>query len=759
MVLGSRRSISLPAGIEPRSRALGVTPDQLAGCLPAPILGALGVLFVLTSAAWADRTPPVRFDFDPAQSVSLTAQVIPTLTRLGCNTGSCHGKSGGQHGFALSLFGADPGADRAALMARINKEDRPASLLLAKPTAQVPHGGGERLVVDSLEYQTLVRWIDQVESRQSARVEPRLIRLEAVPSHQTLQPGASGRIRVVASWDDGSSVDVTRLSQFESNAMATANVDTQGGIMAGRSVGAAAILIRYAGEVGVARVVVPSGRRLLDLATITTKGVDGCVDRQLAELGLEPAATTTDAEFARRSSLDINGMLPDPDAVASFEHDDQPDKRTRWVDGLLARPEYADFFAAKWAAILRNRRALGDRSKPGTFAFHGWLRAAVAENWPYDRLVGAIIAGKGDALSNPAVEWYRNVGSLSERTDDVAQVFLGTRIGCARCHHHPSERWGMEDHAGLASFFARVETRGGSDPNTFTVFSRATDPRPDATLPRPLGEATLDRLGPRDDPRDALLTWMVAPENPYFARAVVNRYWKHFLGVGIVEPEDDLRATNPPGNPELLDTLAADFRAHGFDLKWLIRTIATSTTYARSSLPHPANPPEYGQFARQIPRRLPAEVLLDAIDTMTGFTEHFDGVPTGTKATQLPDDGFVSPWLDAFGRPPRRTACECERTTDPSLSQALFLLNSTDLEDRINHPDGRAARYALDQTRPDRDKVDELYRLALARQPTVEEQTHALAYLGQQRQKGQIRAGFEDLIWSVINTKEFLFNH
>ena len=734
-------------------------PDHYAGSPTWLARWSLGVWLVFASVARADQPAPVRADFDPARPVSLTARVIPTLTRLGCGTGSCHGKSGGQNGFALSLFGADPRADRAALVARINREDGPASLLIAKPTAQVPHGGGERLVMDSPEYQTLIRWVEQVGSNQPEMAEPRLIRLEAIPERQTLAAGACGRIRVEATWDDGSSVDVTRLSQFESPAPATAAVDEQGKILAGQSVGEAAILARYAGEIAVARVVVPSGRRPLILAKTAATGIDACVDRKLAELGLEPARPATDNEFARRSSLDITGMLPDPGDVVAFERDDRLDKRARWVDGLLESPEYADFFAGKWAAILRNRRALGDRSKSGTFAFHGWLRAAIAENRPYDRLVGAIVTGKGDALARPAVEWYRNVGSLSERTDDVAQVFLGTRIGCARCHHHPSERWGMADHAGLASFFARVETRGGSDPNTFTVFNRASDPRPDVTLPRPLGEATLGPLGPRDDPRESLLAWMVAPENPYFARAVVNRYWKHFLGVGIVEPEDDFRSTNPPSNPELLDTLAADFRAHGFDLKWLIRTITTSATYARSSLPNPANPPENGHFSRQIPRRLPAEVLLDAIDTVTGFTETFDGIPTGTRATQLPDDGFVSPWLDAFGRPARRTACECERTTDPSLAQALFLLNSNDLETRISHPDGRAARYARDQARLDQDKIDELYRLALARPPTIEERGRAVAYLDQQRQKGQIRAGFEDLIWSLLNTKEFLFNH
>ena len=701
----------------------------------------------------------VRPDFDPSRPVGFRAQVVPTLTRLGCNSGSCHGKAGGQKGFALSLFGSDPDADRLALTPRLSVDDPPASLLLGKPTAQMPHGGGERLALDSTDYQTLLRWIEEVDSASIPAGEARLVQLDLIPPQQILMPGISGRLRVEATWDDGSVVDVTRLSQFESNAIATATVDARGQVVAGHSVGEASLIVHYAGAVGVARVVVPSGRQTTVRTTAQWRMIDRLVAERLTDLGLTPGPPASDAEFARRSALDIAGLLPEPDLVTAFERDDHPDKRTRWVDALLDRPEYADFFAGKWAAILRNRRSLGDRSTPGTFAFYDWLRQAIAANWSYDRLVAAIVAGRGEAVVNPAVEWYRNVGSLAERTDDVAQVFLGTRIGCARCHHHPSERWGQTDHAAFASFFARVGTESGDDPARFQVFNLPADPRVGAVEPRPLGVATIVPSGPHDDPRDALVAWMIGPENPYFARAVVNRYWKHFLGVGIVEPEDDLRATNPPTNPELLDNLAADFRAHGFDLKWLIRTIATSETYARSSLPDPANPPERGNFARQVPRRLPAEVLLDAIDTVTGTRESFNGMPAGTRATRLPDDGFVSPWLDAFGRPARRTACECERSSDPSLAQALFLLNSLELEAKIAHPDGRAARFARDGIRPDEAKLDELYRIALARPPTPDERDQALGYLAERRRLDQTRTGFEDWIWTLLNTKEFLFNH
>lgn len=712
-------------------------------------------------AAGVARPDAIRPDFDPTRPVGFTAQVVPILTKLGCNSGSCHGKAAGQHGFALSLFGADPPADQAALISRIDRNDPAASRLITKPTAQVPHGGGDRLVIDSPEYQTLVRWIDQVRSPELPGPEPRLIRLDPIPPGQELATGGRGRVRVVATWDDGTMVDVTRLSRIESNAPAIAEVTAEGEVLAGQSVGGASLLVRYAGEVGVARVTVPSGRRSARPAAASNRSmIDTHIARGLAALGLSPSARCTDAEFARRSTLDIVGLLPLPEAVVAFETDDRPDKRALWVDALLTRPEYADFFASKWATILRNRRSLGDRSKPGTFAFHGWLRQALAANLPYDQIVAAIVAGQGDALSHPNVEWYRQVATTDQRAEDVAQVFLGARIGCARCHHHPTESWAPTDYAGFAAFFAQVDFKQGRDPNRFQVFNRPLDPSSTPILPQFLDGTTARSAEPGEDPRGVLLAWMTQPDHPALARAVVNRYWKHFLGVGIVEPEDDLRATNPPSHPELLEALAAEFVRHRFDLKWLIRAIATSEVYARSSLPDPGNPIENGNYARQLPRRLPAEVLLDAMDQVAGTSERFGGVPGGFRATQLPDDGFVSPFLDAFGRPARRTACECERSSEPNLTQALWLVNSRAMETKLADPAGRAARYAgTADARADATKVSELYRVALARAPTAVELEESVGYLHRQRQLGQTKAGFEDLIWAILNTKEFLFNH
>ncbi len=730
---------------------------------------------IITSAAWflggsgdaaaAQTGKEVQADFDTSRPVGFQAQVMPTLSKLGCDSGGCHGKAGGRNGFALSLFGFDPKADFEALKRRVDPSDPDSSLLLLKPTAQLPHGGGAKLSLDSAEYQTLVRWIKGLDRDKPPPAEPKLTRLDVDPGRLSLPRLARSRVRVEASWDDGSVVDVTRLSRFETNSPPLVDVTPRGELIAGSNVGEAAILVRFGTEVAVSRVVVATGATLPSTRPEANSTIDRLVGRKLDELGLTPSETCTDAEFARRSSIDIVGLLPDPSAVIELERDLRPDKRSRWVDALLDRPEYADVFATKWTAILRNRRALGELSKPSTFGFHAWVRQAIAENWSYDRFVEAIVAGRGDAGSNPSLGWYRQVSSLEERTGDVAQVFLGTRIGCARCHHHPSERLGQEDYAGFASFFARVGTKSGADATTFRVFNTptglATNAKTgEACLPRPLGATGGLSFGPRDDPRAALAAWMVEPGNPLFARAVVNRYWKHFLGQGLVEPEDDFRAANPPTNPELLDAMALDFVERGFDLKRLIRSIANSDAYARSSLPNSTNSADRGGFARYPPKRLPAEVLLDAINLITGVPGSFDGVPEGSRASQLPDDGFASPFLDAFGRPGRRTACECERTADPSLSQALFLLNSTELEAKLSAPDGRAARYAgTKDSRPDAAKVEELYRAALARPPSPDESARALGFLDRERRRGQAASGFADLIWAIINTKEFLFNH
>jgi hypothetical protein len=709
----------------------------------------------------ADRAP-----------VAFAAEVVPIFTKRGCNGGTCHGKASGQNGFRLSLLGFDPALDHDSLTRdgrgrRVFPAAAEASLMLLKPTATLAHGGGRRLAPDSPEYRTIARWIGQG-APFHPEAEPRLERIEVNPAQRVLAAGQTQQLRVVANDHDGQSVDVTRLALFESNGPDLAQVDEFGRVRVRDGVGDATIVARFRGQVAVARLLVPSAEPPpLWEAPTSDNVIDRFVFARLHELNLTPASACTDAEFARRVALDIGGVLPAPQEVAAFESSARPDKRAHWLDQWLGRPEYADLFAMKWAAILRNQRSFGGLSQPGTFAFHEWIRQALAENLPYDRFVAAIVAARGDVGLHPPVVWYRQVKSLEEQVDDTAQLFLGVRLQCARCHHHPSERWGPDDYYGFAAFFSRIGRKPGPnlDPITPSLYvlpeGLAENPETHRHYPpRVLGGNALDDLGPHDDPRLALVAWMRNRQNPYFAPAIVNRYWKHFFGRGLVEPEDDLRVSNPPSHPELLRALADDFVEHGFDLKRLVRTIATSRAYDRSSLPGAGDRGRSSaeQYARFAPRRLPAEVLLDAIGTVTGVPAAFAGLPRSLRATQLPDEGFASGFLEVFGRPRRETVCECERKVEANLAQSLLLLSSAEIEEKLTAREGRIDRWLAD-SRPDEAKVDELYRVGLARGPTEEERTVCLEHLARCRARGNLRRGYEDLVWTLINTKEFLFNH
>ncbi len=703
-----------------------------------------------------------------ADSISFVSDVVPIFTRHGCNSGSCHGKTSGQNGFRLGLLGFDPARDFESLVLegrgrRVFPANPGESLLLKKPTAQVAHGGGQRFTVGSVEFQVLSRWIAQGSPNDTQSERP-LKGLEVFPASRRLLPLGTQQLRVIAHEGNGLSVDVTRWAQFQANSPETAVVDANGRIEARGGVGVAAIVARYRGNIAVSSMMVPSE---VPLAASTLPLGDNLVDRHvlasLNDLRISPSGPCTDAEFARRSSLEICGTLPDLDEVAAFVKSTDEHKRARWVDRLLERPEYADNFAMKWGAILKNKRALGPLSQPGTFGLHAWIRQAIARNMPYDRFVAAILTAQGDAARCPPVVWYRRFKSAEELADDSGQLFLGLRLQCARCHHHPAERWGQADYYGFAAFFSRIGRKPGPDPVTPRLFVQdhgtSTDPFTGKSYapripenPEPL------TLGVEEDPRKRLMDWLTTRDNPYFAKAIVNRYWKHFFGRGLVEPEDDFRTSNPPTHPALLEALAADFVGHGYDLKHLIRVLATSRTYDRTSLPTPHNRFDRRYYARYYPRRLPAEVLLDAIDTVSGSHESFEGLPATLKAIQVPDDGLASPFLDAFGRPKRESVCECERTSEPDLTQGLLLLGSAGLQNKLADTQGRAARWANDP-RSDAEKVRELYQLAYSRLPDNAEAATCLAHLARRRAERRLREGYEDLLWTVMNTKEFLFNH
>jgi len=489
------------------------------------------------------------------------------------------------------------------------------------------------------------------------------------------------------------------------------------------------------------------------------------------DLGLVPSALCTDAEFIRRVSIDITGTLPTPTQVVAFIADQDPAKRDRLVDALLEKPEYAYLFANKWADILRVKRRGQANRAPGTFAFHEWIREAIANDKPYDEFVRDILGAVGDENKSPPTVWYKELNNPEQFVDDTAQVFLGQRLACAQCHHHPYERWSQDDYWGLAAFFARLGRKNLQIPGGFQgqqnilqiIYNR---PNGDVINKR-TGQAALMKVldgqpmkvGPDDDPRQKLIDWMVSPVNPFFARAVANRYWAHFFGRGIVEPLDDMRVTNPPSNPQLLDALANNLIQHHYSLKELIRTICKSRTYQLSSVPNEFNKHDKQAYARFYPRRMAAEVLLDAVCQVTGSPTVFNGLPQDTyaprRAIMLPDESFGSYFLEVFGRPQRNSACECERVSDANLAQALHLLNSDEVQGKLTREGGRADQLAKDP-RPNADKVEEVVMWALGRKPTPAE---AAAAADQIRRAGNNkRSAYEDIVWTLLNTKEFVFN-
>jgi hypothetical protein len=709
-------------------------------------------------------------DFDPGPPINFANQIVPIFTKLGCNAGGCHGKSGGQNGFRLSLLGFEPSLDYETLV----KEGRgrrlfPAapeeSLLLRKAVASVPHGGGKKLERGSPEYRLIVRWI-AAGMPQGQPDDPTVARIEVYPPARVLPRGGSQQVAVTAYYTDGSSEDVTRWAQYQSNELDVATVEDGGRVEAKDYAGQAAIMARYQGQVAVFRATVPLGVPLAESATFTPAGfVDELVQKQWRALGLAPSEACTDAEFIRRASLDILGTLPTVEEVQAFTADTASDKRGRLIDRLLDRPEYAAYFATKWADILRNKREGNNQLQPSTYRFYEWIRSSLANNVPYDQFARSVLAASGTPDTAPAVMWYRRLRSPDAFVDDTAQVFLGMRLQCAKCHHHPFEKWGQDDYYGFAAFFARVGRKPaaasqrvgrGVDEAIFTARQgNVTHPKTGKVMePKGLGGEVV-KVASGVDPRQKLVDWMADPENPYFARAVVNRYWAHFFGRGIVEPLDDMRLTNPASNPELLDALAADFVKSGYDLKHLIRTLAGSQVYGLSSLPNESNAKDKQSFARHYPKRLPAEVLLDAIAQVSGVPTPFGGFPTGTRAIELPDESVASTFLDTFGRPKRDTACECERVTDASLGQSLMMLNSADVQTKLATAGGRADTLAKDP-RPDEEKVAELFLAAFAREPSSSETAAALAHLAKNPEKR--KEAFEDIIWALVNAKEFQFN-
>jgi len=716
--------------------------------------------------------------------------VVPILTKLGCNGGGCHGKSTGQNGFRLSLFGFEPEFDYAVIVnesrgRRLSMAAPDQSLLLTKSTATTPHGGGRRLDVESEDYQILHEWIRQGAMAPQAD-DPRLISIEISPKEQIVQVNCLQQLQVIALFTDGNKRDVTRQSVYQSNEPSIATVNEHGLVRTGSHGGLLSVMARFGNQIDTFHAAVPFATEPSKIAAIEARfnGIraellsksseneklgadlaDGHLFALWRKLGIVPSAPADDATFLRRLTIDICGTLPTSDEVTHYLSDSRSDKRVRLIDRLLERPEYASYFALKWADILQNRGAgySTSQQRAGTTLFAGWIRDSLESNKPYDQFVSEILTATGSQNANPPATWYRSVRKSPEYVESVAQAFLGVRVQCAQCHHHPTERWSQSDYYGLAAVFSRVGRKGGfadaEVPTDEIIYLKdrgsVLHPRTGEVLkPQPLG-GVLFAMGVHDDPRVSLARWMTSAGNPFFARTMVNRMWAHFLGRGIVHPIDDARSTNPPSNPALLDALAQDFISSGYDVKHLIRTITNCYAYRLDSAPQPGNVGDTQTFARFYPRRISAEVLLDGFSHVLNVPSNFANIPAGTRAIDLPDENVPSHFLDVFGRPARMSACECERVDAPALTQALELVNSGEIQRKLTEKTGYAQQVASSD-KPYEVLVDEIFLRVLSRHPRLEELKSATDFLARETDRAE---AFRSLLWSLLATNEFLFNH
>ncbi len=765
-----------------RARAAGmVNPTCLAGlsCRPYPPAPArstvsracLTVILLLAAAVPASASP------------SFVNDVVPIFTRYGCNQGACHGKGAGQNGFRLSLRGYAPEMDHAWLTReysarRISFADPESCTLLRKACGQAAHEGGKLLAPGSRAYNVLLDWI-RAGAPGPKKNDPTLQDLQVSPVRFTARPGQSRKLQATAVFSDGSSRDVTWLCRFDSNDAGLAEVDAHGTVRVRRN-GETAIRVSFQTSVAVVNVTAPFDRPL-DAARLPKPNnfIDQHVLARLAELRIEPSELCSDAEFLRRAYLDTIGVLPTPAEVRAFLADKRSDKRQRLVEHLLARPEFADHWALFLGDLLQNRKERDHdvRGSKGVRAFHAWLRKQVAANRPWDQLARDVLLASGKTTDQPAVGYYVVVvgehgdPTRSEVADSVAQAFLGTRIGCARCHNHPLERYTQDDFYHFAAFFSRLRLQRQDPkkgPTTLLLAGAATrephldkqkvgvtQPRTGQFLePRPLDRSKIAAVRPGEDPRLPLVNWITSPKNDNFAGAMVNRIVRHYLGVGLVEPVDDLRPSNPPSNPALFAALIREFVRSKYDLKALMRHILLSRTYQLSSATRPGNAADSRFYSHYQARRLPAEVLLDAIAGATGVPDRFPGYPLGTRAGQLPDPGLQSYFLTLFGRPERVTACACERSGEVTMPQLLHLQNGAGIAEKVRHGDGRLARLLRDK-KGDDEVIDELFLATLSRLPSAAQK----ARVNKDLAEGPRDEVFRDLFWALVNSKEFAFNH
>jgi len=701
---------------------------------------------------------------DSPEKISFQYGTLAALSKNGCNSGGCHGAPSGKGGFAMSMVAFDPESDKITLTRdflnrRINMPDPESSLLLRKPMMQVAHRGGLRLRKEDEAYRQLLAWIQQG-CKFDPENAPRLTGIRIDPAmRRTLEwPAHTQQLRVTARFNDGSERDITRLAMYASSEDALATVNENGLVVAtGR--GQVGISVRFLENVETCYLTfVKAVPGFAWNAPAPANYVDEHVFAKLKLLQYLPSSPCTDEEFLRRVFLDVTGLLPKIDETRAFLEDKTADKRARLIDALLTRPEFARFWAFKWGDLLRVSPATVTES--GIHKYNAWLVNAWQDNLPYDRFARELITTQGSTFEYPSANFFRTTANTSEATEMVAQIFLGARLQCAKCHNHPFERWTQDNYYGLGAFFERLQRKKGPRPEEMIIFAarrgEITQPRTGKQMaPWAPGGGEL-KLAPGADRLAAFADWLTNPGNPYFARVEVNRIWWQLMGRGIVEPIDDFRDSNPPANPELLDALAKDFVEHKFDRKYIIRTILNSRTYQASSRPNPFNRDDEKNFSHARQQILTAEQLLDAVCQVTGEPERYGNLPLGTPATQLPAPQPGNAFLVAFGEPTRQSSCACERQSQPSLAQALQLSNSQTVETRLKNGGGQFIRGLTSQKKSDAEIIDELYLAALCRHPRDSELKNTEDYIGRSQDRA---AALEDIAWSILNLREFAFRH
>jgi hypothetical protein len=695
---------------------------------------------------------------------SFRNHVESVLAKAGCSSGACHGAQAGKNGFRLSLRGYDPEGDfntitRQARGRRIVPSDPGRSLILTKPTAAVPHKGGLRFRVSSLEYRVLADWI-AASTPPPVAGDPRLERLEILPTATVLKPDTKQQLIVLAHFSDGHAEDVTRWAKFTSTNESVAQVGESGDVRV-MGYGEGAITAWYLSRVVTATISSPYPSPIP--AEVFAKAerrnfIDELVLAKLASLNIPPSPPACDSEFLRRAYVDTIGVLPTADEVRTFLNDTSPDKRDKLIESLVQRPEFVDYWAYKWSDLLLVN---SEKLRPtAMWSYYTWIRNQVEANTPWDEFARQVVTAKGSTLENGATNYFVLHQDAPDVTETTTVAFLGMSVNCARCHNHPLEKWTNNQYYAMANLFARVKLKAApGDGNTIVFASTEGDliqpltgkPQP----PTPLDGEPLAIDSP-DDRRQHLARWLTSPDNPYFSRAIANRVWANFFGVGLVEMVDDMRLTNPASNDELLNAAAKFLVDNHFNLKSLMRAILQSQTYQRSSQPLAENKSDTRFYSRYYPRRLMAEVLLDAMSQVTGTPTKFGDYPVGWRAMQLPDANVNSYFLKTFGRPERVVTCECERTAEPTMVQVLHISNGDSLNDKLQAK-GNRLEQLLSANTPDDKLVEDLYLSALSRLPTEDEKSRLFAVLAEPGQdKRQV---LEDLYWSVLSSREFLFNH